>query len=61
MDSISGLKEWNFSFKNCQNQTFPYFKTYSYFRHYIPQNLLLTVKNSVNHCFWMAGKEEMFI
>lgn len=35
-----------------------YFKMYSSFRYYILQNLLLTVKNTVNHYFWMAAKEE---
>lgn len=45
-------------FKTVKIGLLQYFKMYSSFRHYIPQNLLLTVKNTVSHYFWMAAKEE---
>lgn len=55
-----GWKDETFHLTTVKIRLFNISKLTSFFRHYIPQNLLFTVKNSVNHYFSMAAKEEKF-
>lgn len=55
-----GWKNGTFHLTTVKIRLFNISKLTSFFRRYISQNLLLAVKNSVNHYFLMAAKEAMF-